>query len=165
LTGILDYIWSFPSVGILDLEKLQELLDTCGEITFEIEENQLGVFAEYTAPYTIYFTLELCLTDKTRNLKDIVQSGYSMLSDLLNCLMEEEEKTSENDRWSRKSSKDQLEIIDNHYYTNREVQKEKDDWKLLANTPVITAEFIQKFRRAATPDGCGIIDFKIDHQP
>ena len=50
LTGILDYIWSFLSVGILDLEKLQESLDTCREITFEIEENQLGVFAEYTAP-------------------------------------------------------------------------------------------------------------------
>jgi Protein of unknown function (DUF416) len=163
LTEILDYIWNFPATGVFDRDKLQDSLDACGKITFEIQENQLGVFAEYTSPYMIYSTLELCLIDKTRNLKNIVQCGYSMLSDLLSCLMEEEEKLAENDQWSSKSSKEQLEIIDNHYYTNREVQKQKDDWKLLANTPLITAEFIQNFRYNATPGGCGIVDFKIEH--
>jgi uncharacterized protein len=158
LREILDFIWNKSILDVVDRVQLQGLLDTCEQITSEIEENELCSTEEHTAPYAIFDTLELCLTGKIEALTEVVKSAHSYLWYALNYRMEREEELAGDDRWERKSFQEQCEVIKNHYFTEREMKKEMDDWQVLVNTPILTTQFIQQFRHAANPDGYGIID-------
>jgi uncharacterized protein len=162
LREVLDYIWNFPAMGIFERERLQEFLSICSKITSEIETNELCCSVENTAPYSILHTLEFCLAEEIKYLEEVFSGGHGMLWQLLDYLMEQEaEITGEDDDiWSRRSREEQYRCIDNDYYMKRELQKEKDDWQILATHPLLTAEFIQQFRHASNPDGYGMIEFE-----
>jgi Protein of unknown function (DUF416) len=160
LREALDYIWNFSAAGNSEPEKLQNFLTICQKITSDIEGNELCCSAESTAPYSIVHTLEFCLTGEIKYLEEVFSGGQAMLWQLLELLMDNEAYILGEDAWSDKNLEEQSSDLDNHYYSKREIQKEKEDWQILAITPLITAEFIRQFRLAANPNGYGSIDWK-----
>jgi uncharacterized protein YjaG (DUF416 family) len=61
LREILNYIWELPISENFDEKKLRGFLNTCHEIKSEIQRGLCDT-AHYTAPYSLYNTLELCLS-------------------------------------------------------------------------------------------------------
>jgi hypothetical protein len=82
-----------------------------------------------------------------------------MLWELVRCCWVQEGEMCGKDM-GNKSSEEEDGAIDNDEDTQREMQKERADWQVLANTPEISAEFIQQFRHAANPNGYGTIEFE-----
>jgi hypothetical protein len=159
LREIMNYIWDFPAAGIFNRESLQNLLVTCRQITSKIEANDLCCTVHSNAPYLISHTLELCLTGEVKYLKEVFSSGHDMLWELVRCCWVQEGEMCGEDM-GNKSSEEEDGAIDNDEDTQREMQKERADWQVLANTPEISAEFIQQFRHAANPNGYGTIEFE-----
>ncbi|MDV2992295.1 MAG: hypothetical protein N4J56_001949 [Chroococcidiopsis sp. SAG 2025] len=134
------------------------MLISCQKITTDIEENELCTTEENTAPYVISSTLELALTGNIGHLKQVVLNGHSVLWYALNYQMEREEEIAGDDRWESKSLEEHCDIIESHYLTKREMQKEMDDWFALKNTSKLTPEFIDRFCAASLLGGKGILD-------
>jgi uncharacterized protein YjaG (DUF416 family) len=160
LREALDYIWDFPALGNFDRQKILCLLTNCQNITSEIETYGLCSSVENTAPYSLSCTLELCLTGEVKYLKEVFSSGHGMIWQILDYLMDQEVEVEKKNTWVQKSRQEQYSDIDNDYYMKLEIQKEKDDWQNLSNTPLITSEFVQQFRQAANPSGHGMIEFE-----
>ena len=165
---ILDYIWNSTAMGIFDREKLQNFLNTCHEITSEIEKGLCST-PEYTVPYSLSSTLRLCLTENKKYLNQVLNDSFTIIDHTVNYLIDEQSYFDEyGTLHGQKNASERAEILENHYLLKRETQKEIDDYKILFNSPVMTPKFIQEFRHSADPDGRGMINLthKINsHQP
>jgi uncharacterized protein len=158
---VLDYIWNCVTINTFDREKLQKLLDTCHKITSEIEEGGLCPTPEHTAPYSLSSALELCLTENKKYLDRVLNDSFAVIDHTVNYLIDEQAYFDDYGiLHGDKSAGERAEILENHYLLEREKQKEMTDYKVLLNTPAITPEFIQQFRRSADPNGCGIVDLR-----
>jgi hypothetical protein len=58
-----------------------------------------------------------------------------------------------------KSIEEREEILRNHIFLKREIQKEMDDYQILIETPILTTEFVRQFRYSANPNEHGIVSF------
>ncbi|MEM7557259.1 MAG: DUF416 family protein [Cyanobacteria bacterium P01_A01_bin.84] len=164
LRKALDEVWMILKGDSIDSIRLNQLLNDCKKVIPHGHDNDSGyvVEAQYTAS-SIYHLIDMCLQQEPAALKMLVNVTYNTLYQYLDWQMEAAEDMAEeetNDDWSKKTLKEQAQIIASHPFVAREMKKENEDLQLLKETPNLTPEFVRQFCNSALEytNGKSLID-------
>lgn len=158
IRNALDEVWQVVKGKPIDVSRINRLHELC-LAEFSLQEDEIFKFGrDYEAQLAILaisYALESCLEiTNTQLVIKIVKCIQDTIYEFLIILNDE----NGDPNWLNKPFEEQRKELSNHYFTLRELAKQKEDLQRLKEVEHLDSELIEWLRNSFDNDGKSVID-------